>query len=519
MTLSDKNEVVAIGDRNLEKALQEILGEPITVERLERLEDFDNWNEYRADAKPDWQPIRDISPLKHCRYLKNISADGNEIEDISPLESIETLEELWLDGNPINDLTPLANKSNLRILVVENNKRLTDIEPLSGMPKLEYLNISDTAVEDLSVLKTLPHLKIAALYGLEDQVWKDRANYRVVEELLQRGIKVKMRELEVIQSDILTESPPIRDDMPLEEKLRALGAFRILMLIREKDIAGQLNGDWEGKGLSALHLAVKNAESGEDPVTDRVKLVQILIEANAPTDRVNNDGLPPLHYFLEENPAPDLRMLECLLGGGFPVNQPVQGYKTPLFIAIQAVEESRAAVDMLIQNGADIMSPDVLYAAAEKGLDDLVMTALDAGMDINCVESGSGRNLLFSLSLDAAQARRLLELGIDFRRRDHHGRTALFPAVEYSSPEVVRLLLDNGCDVNARDENGDTPLHYVKDSLVRHKESLAIIPLLVENGADINALNRNGQSPLDRANADSLCAQLKRLGAKPGSEL
>jgi ankyrin repeat protein len=49
--------------------------------------------------------------------------------------------------------------------------------------------------------------------------------------------------------------------------------------------------------------------------------------------------------------------------------------------------------------------------------------------------------------------------------RDEQGRTALMLSKKLAL-EIVDVLLEAGADPNARDQNGDTPLHYnsrVKD--------------------------------------------------------
>jgi ankyrin repeat protein len=508
--MSEKKAVI-IGDENLEKALQETLGVPVTIEKLEKLEHFDNWNEYRTETKPVWKPIVDITPLQYCKNLETINGDGNGIEDLSPLGEINSLRELWFAGNKIADISPLKNKTNLEILVLDKNSDLKDISPIKGLPKLDYLNISNTGVTDLAILHTFPNLKKVSIYGLEDHVWKNRTNYQVVEELLREGVEVKMREVEEISADIIRGTPRLRDDMPLDQKLRALGAFKILRLIEEQGIDGQLEDNWEGMALSVMHLAVKHFESGEDPVRDRPRLVEILLAEKAPTDLVNSEGLPTLIYFLEDNPNVDLRILKGLIDHGFDVNEVVEGFKTPLYMAIHAVEESREAVDMLIENGADLKSPDILYAAVEKGLEDLVEKILKSGLDVNARESNYGRTAICNPMLNRKMLQRFIDAGINVHIRDNEGRTALFYAVEYSNLDVVELLLERGSDVNERDNDGNTPLHYMKESLTRRDDSLGIIPLLVKKGADVNALNKDGQSPLDRVRDPSIKKQLSAI--------
>lgn len=66
----------------------------------------------------------------------------------------------------------------------------------------------------------------------------------------------------------------------------------------------------------------------------------------------------------------------------------------------------------------------------------------------------------------------------------------LFRAVEEDDIEVVKLLIETGVNVNVKNDNGDTPLHIVRN--------VEIAKLLVKNGADINARNNNGDTPLHK---------------------
>jgi hypothetical protein len=63
--------------------------------------------------------------------------------------------------------------------------------------------------------------------------------------------------------------------------------------------------------------------------------------------------------------------------------------------------------------------------------------------------------------------------------------TLLHAAVTIDNIEVVNFILSKGIDVNIRDEEGRTPLFYVKSD--------AMAKLLIEKGADINAKDKTGK--------------------------
>jgi hypothetical protein len=70
---------------------------------------------------------------------------------------------------------------------------------------------------------------------------------------------------------------------------------------------------------------------------------------------------------------------------------------------------------------------------------------------------------------------------------DRFGATPLHSAVMNGHIEIARLLLQNGADVNAKDNDGYTPLHWAA-----FQGHIDILHLLVENGADLEAQENDG---------------------------
>lgn len=112
--------------------------------------------------------------------------------------------------------------------------------------------------------------------------------------------------------------------------------------------------------------------------------------------------------------------------------------------------------------------------------------------------------------IDAAQSDRddivrlLLEHGADVDARDNSYRqwTALHYAADYRALATVKVLLAHGANVHARDGSGETPLFEA----VRRDESEAGYPpgqscvaLLLDHGADPRSRADDGDTPLVRA--------------------
>jgi len=93
----------------------------------------------------------------------------------------------------------------------------------------------------------------------------------------------------------------------------------------------------------------------------------------------------------------------------------------------------------------------------------------------------------------------LVEQGADVNAKDDDGNTALMLAVdEQNNGDIVKCLVEHGADINAKNDDGETALIWA--ALDSGNEN--VVKYLVEKGADVNIKGEEGQTPL-------MCAALR----------
>jgi ankyrin repeat protein len=163
-------------------------------------------------------------------------------------------------------------------------------------------------------------------------------------------------------------------------------------------------------------------------------------------------------------------------------------------------------VRFLLQLGADInegigsMEGTALHRASENENKSMMEFLLSMGADINATTTRGTTPLhivLRAKSMDIVNF--LLKQGarVDIEQDGWNGATVFHSLLAYKSErdyvreDWIRLLIDNGASITAKDKDGNTVMHAVAE-----EGRANIIPFLVANGCDINAANHSGETPL-----------------------
>ncbi|MDR2213651.1 MAG: ankyrin repeat domain-containing protein [Pseudomonadales bacterium] len=159
-------------------------------------------------------------------------------------------------------------------------------------------------------------------------------------------------------------------------------------------------------------------------------------------------------------------------------------------LADAVMNEDRAAIEALLEQGADVNDPQLddstaLHYAAYQDDVDLARRLVEAGADVEAVTRlGATPLYLAAVNGSAEMISVLLANGVDPNVTVlSHNETPLMFAARSGSVESVRLLLDAGADMEAKDDyRGATPLLFAAEQ--NHAE---VVRLLAERGANLNA--------------------------------
>ncbi|RKR12127.1 ankyrin repeat protein [Maribacter vaceletii] len=279
-------------------------------------------------------------------------------------------------------------------------------------------------------------------------------NIDILKQLVDRGVSIKKNKI-TKENAIFFASKGKASTLALFEYLEGLGLSANITTTEGVTPLHNLAGSTKDQEILDYFVA-----KGVNPNATNKEGETALLKAAA------RNKLPIVTYFTEKTQN---------------INLADKNGKTALTAAIQS--NSAGVVSYLIAKGANI-------------------EALDAkGNNVAAyLFNGRGKPRDFDAKVAA-----LTKKGFDFKKLQGDDRSIWHLAVSKNNIGLLKKISAFGADINAKDKNGNSPLHYA----AMKTENTDILKFLIANGADIKSTTEFGETALDLANENELLVKNK----------
>ena len=283
--------------------------------------------------------------------------------------------------------------------------------------------------------------------------------------------------------------------------------------------------------------------------------LELLIQHEADVHLADKKGWLPLHVAAAGG---HFNAAEVLFQNGSDMNAADNKGRTVLHLAMRSA--CRELIEFLILHGSNLNATDfsghtILGAATNEWhiFGYLKWNVLEAyienGGDKHAVDAVTGRTALhFAAALvvdGVATLDNLLNHGLDLNARDKNGDTPLHRAAARGTPEIVQRLVDRGANLSAVNNRGQTPFlvslavnsEEKSKILLKHGSNVqvadnngttalhfavlqpSLVKMIIKEGIDVNAANVDGCTPLHRAAFFTFSSRVVRLLLKAGANV
>ncbi|KAE9570651.1 D-hydantoinase [Colletotrichum fructicola] len=240
--------------------------------------------------------------------------------------------------------------------------------------------------------------------------------------------------------------------------------------------------------VSSKQLFMKQPETWKSSllqsaiISRNLPAARMLVEIGADVN-AREQGLCPVYAAVRSQ---DTTFFDLLLSNGADVDFEHEG-TSPLLQAVRSYDyvwggkmASFAVVEGLLQHGANVNQTHKRGG----GLKDYSVFKFEGYTPLMHVSGAKSPEL----------TKLLIAYGADVNARNAKGSTALILAAKDGNVDTIETLLSNGADIHSCNDNGNTVLHAATSGF---RPTVELLTLLLDHGAskDLQCLNNSGHTP------------------------
>lgn len=243
----------------------------------------------------------------------------------------------------------------------------------------------------------------------------------------------------------------------------------------------------------------------------RKNIVELLLKIGISVNTRDTNHSTPLHYAADTHNISSAGRQSCeeiirfLVNHYADINAVNRGGFTPVHLAA-STSDYRNIVELFIELGSNLECDvntgwTVLHHACAKGWSGIVYTLLQGRFEIDLnrrTSDGYTPLLLAAKSFHEDIVHRLIESGAEIKVCDAHGNTLLHYFCQIGWLELLKLLVNNECDLNAKNIYGRTPMMEAAWGYMFDSSSVAVesVEYLIGCEADLNVRDEDGNTLL-----------------------
>ena len=252
-------------------------------------------------------------------------------------------------------------------------------------------------------------------------------------------------------------------------------------------------------GMNALmHLAYRGSLNG----------VLVMLACDCEVNEQDRLGRTALSYAADRGHE---AIVEELIKSGAKADLKDKHQRTALYYASTNGHEHVATI--LLNNGGGKIDDktgdgrNALHSAVEQGLDKLITSLLNTGIDLDAGDKNDKTVLMLAAENIDIDIVRLLKIqGASDLKKDIDGNSAFAIAAQCGADEVVKFLFSDESSIDAKNKNGQTPLMLAAKGKVDARGSSKpprgvpnypeTVKFLLEKGAGLESQDSQKRTPL-----------------------